>query len=326
MWVFAIATAVAEQQQWYQLYDAAIVHVRRREWKDAEDKLQEAVRVNPNSGRNVQQGRSRDDYFPEFYLGIVYLNTGRPDLALAEFGKARKRNLNVRDREFREIATYETDAQAQVTKRNAEASAAAAAAAKERAQRFANLMSRAEALYAQRDYAAADTTAREARDLGLDRQAPDQLIEKIAVARYIERIELALKRRDAPGARRELDAFAHAAPNAVPMELPERVAVLERELRRASFERDAMRAFYNGSYQQALSFLESGEKVAPLSARGTFYRACSLAAVFAAGGETNSRALADARRYFAEATKEAGDFERDRRYISPKILQLLRAQ
>src|SRR5262245_13602084 len=86
LWLLAFTPALAEQQQqqWYQIYYDARELVKKQQWRAAEEKLQEAIRLNPNSGRNVQQGRSRDDYFPEYYLGVVYLKTSRPDLAIAE--------------------------------------------------------------------------------------------------------------------------------------------------------------------------------------------------------------------------------------------------
>ena len=69
----------------------AITHAQRREWKPAEDKLLAAIKAGPKSGRGViRRFIDRDDYYPEFYLGVVYLNTGRVGAALVQFQLARK--------------------------------------------------------------------------------------------------------------------------------------------------------------------------------------------------------------------------------------------
>ena len=73
----------------------AITHVQQREWKPAEEKLLTAIGAGPPSGRGVvRRLRDREDYFPEFYLGIVYLNTNRVGAALAQFQLARKNDVN----------------------------------------------------------------------------------------------------------------------------------------------------------------------------------------------------------------------------------------
>jgi hypothetical protein len=85
-----------------------------------------------------------------------------------------------------------------------------------------------------------------------------------------------------------------------------------------------MRAFFGGSYQQALAALAEAEKLNALTARGYFYRACSLAAQAAATAKpAEDRRVADAKRSYAAASRARGEFQQDLRYISPKIRRLL---
>src|SRR5688572_26453700 len=78
----ALAADVAAQspRPWNDLYREARGHVQRQEWKPAEEKLLAAMKAGPPSGRGKIRGGlfNKDDYFPEFYLGVIMVNTGRP--------------------------------------------------------------------------------------------------------------------------------------------------------------------------------------------------------------------------------------------------------
>ena len=110
--VMFIGSALLAQGRWYELYDEAIKHVQNGEWALAEQKLNSAKKLGPAPGRNrLRYGMLRTDFFPDFYLGIVYLNTIRPKESLAAFAIARKQALNLESNEFREIVTLEARAQ-----------------------------------------------------------------------------------------------------------------------------------------------------------------------------------------------------------------------
>lgn len=105
------AAAAAQQQQWFELYDAAVVHVRQGEWQEAEAKLRQAQKLGPAPGRNVRRyGMMRGNYFPDFYLAVVFLNTGRPTDALRHFALARAQKISAQDREFQTIGDMEKQA------------------------------------------------------------------------------------------------------------------------------------------------------------------------------------------------------------------------
>src|SRR5687767_4098414 len=101
--LFALTPLTAQSNRdWQDLYREAIAHVAKRDWKPAEDKLLAAKKAGPPSGRGqIKRTFGRDsDYFPEFYLGVVYLNTGRFADAQVQFQIARTRKIDIGEREF----------------------------------------------------------------------------------------------------------------------------------------------------------------------------------------------------------------------------------
>lgn len=107
----ATAVTLVAQQNWYDFYDQAVEHVGRGEWEPAETKLQQAKKLGPAPGNRVlRYGMLRRPFFPDFYLGIVYLNTNRPTDALKAFALARAQKINPQDREFALLADMENTA------------------------------------------------------------------------------------------------------------------------------------------------------------------------------------------------------------------------
>jgi hypothetical protein len=126
--VLALAAAGRAQQQWFELYDQAIEHVRRAEWEQAEARLRLSQQQGPPPGRAVRRyGMFRPPFFPDFYLGVVCLNTQRPTEALRHFALARAQKINEGDAEFRALAEYESQARV-LEERLAKANAIAAPA------------------------------------------------------------------------------------------------------------------------------------------------------------------------------------------------------
>ena len=345
--VLAAATPSAQQPQWYELYDEAIQHIKAADWGQAEAKLLKARELGPPSGRSVlRYGSLRPPFFPEFYLGIVYQATGRPREATTQFALARKSKINDRDDEFNQIGIYEGMAKTALLNPptppatvkppvvpapvntpppvNTGPSVADAS-------QFAELLSNAKTQLGQRNFDAAQQSASTARDLavrvGLKADLPraDALLRDIEGAKYADRVEKALDQRDAAAARSALTVLTVAAPTYPADALRGRVELLERSLRSTDLYRNAMRAFFAGNYSQALSSLSEVEKLAPLTPRGQFYRACSFAALAAASpNPSQDPRLVDARRIYAAASAAAGDgLREDLRYVSPKIRQLL---
>jgi hypothetical protein len=320
-----VDVSAQRQRDWDDLYrDAkelisrAAVSNNEQEWKTAEALLDQAIKTGPPSGRGViKRVFGSDDYFPEFYLGLIYLYTGRPAAAQAQFQRARKNNINLREREFQRLPEYEASA-----KTAAEAAAASAGAEKRRAD-FKRLLGDAVRLAGQSRFDEAESAARQARQLDIDNAEVDKVLQNIGRARGGSRLQEALKRNPGlPELRKLLEEYRDSGFSLD--EVRRRIDALEAVERRNGAERAAMVAFYSGQYTQSLNALNEAEKALSLSPRGQFYRAVVLATQASRGKEINQGLLQRARQAWQQASQTPDAFKADLRYISPQILQLLR--
>jgi hypothetical protein len=308
---------------WDDLYREAIRHVRSQEWRLAEQKLLESRKTGPPSGRGViRRGLlGRDDYFPEFYLGVVYLNTGRAAQAIPQFQTARQRGLNPKEGEFRQIDEFEARANALV-----EAEKRNTPAAPDPREQFKTAFGNAQKLFAEGRLEEAEASARQARGLNVDNAAVDAFLAKLGASRVSQRLQQAL--RGNPGLAELRKLLAEYEGTGVPLdELKRRIAAAEAAEAtavRARGERTGMIEFYTGNYQKALGAIAEAEKSAPLSARGNFYRAVILASLATRGKTMNQGQLREARRFYSLAAQQPDAFKNDLRYVSPRILELLR--
>ena len=315
----AAPPAAQAKRAWEDLYREAIDLIAKQQWKKAEDTLQAAIKSGPPSGRGVIRrtfGRD-DDYFPEYYLGIVYLNTGRAPEAQIQFQVARKRGINLREKEFQQLPSLEERAATIV---DAEAKKRAANAP---GLRFKDLMGQAQRALADSRFEDAETAARQARGLNVDNAAADQLLQNITRTRANQRLQAQLKGSPSVAElRRMLTEFEGTGVSLD--EVRKRIDAGEAIERRNGQERTAMIAFFAGQYTQAVAALAEAEKAAALSPRGHFYRALTLASLATRGKVTNQNQLREARKAWTIANERADTFKADLRYISPQILQLLR--
>jgi hypothetical protein len=467
--VIALVVAIAAQSQWYALYDEAVKHIQAGEFQLAETKLQQAKKEGPSSGRNVlRYGSLRQPYFPDYYLGVVYVSTNRPQEALDAFAAARQANIDAKNNEFKLIGTFEGQARTALAnaKNNPPANTAkptgpvvpappdpgiaraaqlkefdsllatsrqrlekkdfdgaeqfansaralsdkqglgvgqradqmlkdiggtrqvgvieeainrkdpaaaraawnllnamaptyaepslrarierlerdatpvpvapnppvnAAANVAAAQQQFETVFNTARTQLGQRNYDAAEQSgtnaSRLAIKLGLGpayEQRADALVRDAGVGRRVLRVELAIKNRDVAAARKELSGISVIFPQFDARSLTSQVDRIETENNVATWQRDAMRAFFTGGYQESLSLVARIERTGIMQARTQFYRACSLAALAAtATNPAEDKRLAEAKRYYAEAAKTPEQFRDDLRYISPKVKQLL---
>jgi hypothetical protein len=121
--VVVLAASVAPatlgaQQTFYAAYEDALDALKQRDWAKAEQLLKLALQRNPRQGRRVLfYGTRREDYLPEFYLAIVYLNQQRAQEALDLFAKVEKAGLVAAgSREHPELQRLTIDARAIVDK------------------------------------------------------------------------------------------------------------------------------------------------------------------------------------------------------------------
>jgi hypothetical protein len=327
--VVVMMTTISAQRQrdWDDLYNDAKELVqkaassnREQDWKAAEAILLQAIKSGPASGRNVIRrsfGRTAD-YFPEFYLGLIYLYTNRPADAQIQFQIARKRDIDLNEREFQRLPEYEARAKDFVD------AAAKENAAALRQQQFKQALTDAQRLLMEGRFDEAEKAGRAARSLGVNHTAADTVLQNIEKARRVNRLQDILRRNPSLPELRKL--WTEYADSGVPgvEELRRRIDAGEAIERRNVAERAAMLAFYNGQYTQSVSALAEAEKASALSPRGQFYRAVVLATQATRGKEVNQALLQRARQAWQAANQSPDAFKADLRYISPQILRLLR--
>lgn len=316
-----VSALAQDERDWADNYRDAIGLVSKRQWKEAEELLLRAIKAGPASGRNViRRGVfGRDDYFPEFYLGIIYLYTNRATEAQAQFQAARKHGINIKEREFASLGDYEARARELSEVENKSRAAAA------RGEQFKRLMGEARKLLAASRHDEAESAARQARDLKVDDAAADALLQNIQRSRSASRLQEALKRNPSlPELRRLLAEYE--ATGAPLDELRNRIETAEIAERRNISERAAMVAFYTGNYAQAVNALNEAEKTLALTPRGQFYRAVTLATQATRGKAVNQGLLQRARQAWQAASQEPGVFQADLKYISPEIIRQLQGK
>jgi hypothetical protein len=321
--VMSAVLAAQGRDVWDDLYREAIRHVRAREWRLAEQKLIESKKTGPESGRGViRRGLlGRDDYFPEFYLGVVLLNTGRPALALPQFQTARQRGLNPKENEYRQIGEFEQQAAAMI-----EAEKRNTPAPPDPRDQFKAFLGQAQRAMNEGRLDDAEAAARQARALNVDNAAADAILTKLGSSRGATRLQQQL--RVNPGLPELRKLLAEYEGTGVSVEeVRKRIAAAEAAeaaAARLRNERTGMIEYYSGNYQKALGAILEAEKVAPLSARGNFYRAVILASLATRGKTTNQGQLREARRFYTQAAQQPDAFKADLRWVSPRIMELLR--
>jgi len=94
-----------QRTRWYDAYDLGTKAVQAKEWKNAETYLQQAKTAGPPQGRRVfYYGDTYRPFYPDYYLAIVYLNTNRQALAETAFADVQRRNLiDPKERQFNEL-------------------------------------------------------------------------------------------------------------------------------------------------------------------------------------------------------------------------------
>jgi hypothetical protein len=360
--VALIAPSAARAQNWYEVYDDAISDIDAGRWPEAERKLLQAIKSGVSSGDRVRRySNIYDHYFPEFFLGIVYLQTNRPKPALEQFQRARAAGIDkARNARFRQIATLEKQAQDRIVLAEAKPSPGPPPPSKPAPptpttvpavpaapvdplegvrKQFNGTLNEARAQFTQRNYARADQLARASRTLAeqnkmtAQRDEANGLISQVNDAASAPLAD-ALRRRDAAAARQEYGRLVAVLPGAAEP-FATRLEALEGETKAATttrnealaLQREAMMAFLNGNYGQTLNLLAAAEKLTPLDARGHFYRACSRAATsltVPAANAARARQLQDeARRSYRAAASDTAEFRRDLQWVSPGVRQLL---
>jgi tetratricopeptide (TPR) repeat protein len=323
--------STADARAWYQAYSDALRAIGGRNWQAAVDSLLAAKRVGPRPGRNLPSYGDNivEFYSPDYYLGVAYLNLGRFADAETAFQQARQAELIPP----KDQAAFDTQF---------------ARASFERL-----LATAAEQVQAGR-FEAARASVVQAKAFGIDNARASQMDDRVTQAETSAAEAAAVSRptptlTDAGSEQPVVNVLAPAAGtppgysrapprsaiNPAPIRLPgeeKKLPVTTAEggagtgtesagSRAASIERAAMAMFFSGDYGDAVAALTPLVNDPNRSAATAFYLACSNAALVLTG-QADRDALDRARTLFVQSGG-SGRVSEDRKYISPRILQLL---
>ena len=179
------------------------------------------------------------------------------------------------------------------------------------------LLTNARAQLAQRNFDGAKTSADSAKRLAIQgrldtqyEQRADAIVRDANTGRSVTTIETAIKNRDIGAGRKELITLGVINPQYDARPLAAGLDRIDNENKAAGWQRDAMRAFYTGGYQESLSLVAQIERTGILSARTQFYRACSLAALAATStNPAQDKRLADAKKLLRGGVENAGSVQ-----------------
>jgi len=308
-----LATPAAAQQRgadtrtWYQAYQDGRQQVQRGQWEAAIASLEAAKRNGPKPGRRIPfYGDVFDDFLPDYYLGIAYLNAGRAQDAVKAFSTVRDAKLIAqRDREYTEFIKQATVAEDR-----------ARAAAPTQVAQQPPLPQPSPQQQAQQPQPPAPVTQSAANNPpNLPVPTPDAAVSKAPTPAPPSPAQTPPIRPATTPAPGPAVVGKQPAPRPNPPDVPNASAGGLRS------EVDGLTAFFSGDYQRAANVL-SALAVSGASPRVEFYLACSRAALVLTGG-ADAASLTEARTRFAALN--ANQFAGDQRYISPRILELLRS-
>jgi hypothetical protein len=318
--ITAALPPVAEGPRWARAYIEGEDAYRTGDLTTAEARFDEALRLDSAQSTTKRlEGNAVGPYLPEFYLAQIYARTNRRARAEALRDKLIAANL--------------------IT--SAQVAQLAVLLPPEPAPRWSDAYGEGVAAYQTGDLATAEARFKEA--LTLDgtqsrRKAfPDRAIREYVPELYLAQIYARTNR--APDAQviqsrltaeglmtAEQAAALTALLPAAPAKEPQPPAAAA-PARATAAEREALRALLSGNYQAALRLSTRGASAANPSPRLLYYAAWGNAALgMLSGGARGQRMILLAQQQFARArAADPNGFAAESRYISPRLLQTLRA-
>jgi hypothetical protein len=323
------------QLRWYDAYNQGVRAVQNRDWAAAELLLLQAQASGTKPGPRVYAyGDSYLRFFPDYYLGIVYLNTGREREAETAFGRVRSQNLiGAKDPEY-----------AALQRQSGEAT-------------FNRAMKEAVELNAKGDFTAARNRAEEARLTNVDNGKATKLLQDITV-------QMAKATTSAPpppvtanpapvqppytqnpstiaGGQPPITVgnMPNASlPNQGVIQPPSTAVRNPQTPQNQTFKRqppvlppstatlrNGLLAYFSGDYRSAIPLLTSAADQPGASPRAELFLACAKVGLALTGGG-DAALLREARTAFQSANLQGTLSAADRRLISPRVLQQLEAQ
>jgi hypothetical protein len=320
------------QLRWYDAYQQAVAAVQRGDWVTAEGLLQQAQSSGTKPGRRVF---AYGDYYvqpfiPDYYLGLVYLNTKRDREAEAAF--ARVRSLNLIGPKDAEYAAFERQT---------------------RQATFNRAMNEGADLLRKGDLAQANNRAEEARATKIDDVRAGRLAFEIGVEMEKLKPKPADTTAQAPVQQSPpspvqtpagtvaggLPNTATVSPTAPKTNVPpppvgrvpprggappgnETFDTKGVIFPRPTALRDGLLAFFSGDYGGAIPLLTAAAGQPGANPRALVFLACAKAGLVLIGGG-DAEMLREARAAFQRADVQRTITAADRRFISPRVLQQL---
>lgn len=325
--------------RWYDAYAQATKAVQNRDWATAERLLLQAQASGTKPGPRVYTyGDSYIRYFPDYYLGIVYLNTGRDREAETAFGRVRSQNLiGAKDPEYASLQRQSNEAT------------------------FNRAMKEAVELTAKGDFTAARTRAEEARATNVDNGKAAKLLQDITVQTANAAqppppttttpapVQPPYTQTPPTNVANQPPVSVGSTPNAslpnqgvinprVTPVLPKASAVNKTPLNPTTGNtfggqgvivppsptafRNGLLAFFSGDYNAAIPLLTSAAGQSGANPRAAIFLACAKVGLVLTGG-ADAATLREARAAFQSADLRRNLSTADRRLISPRVLQQL---
>lgn len=311
----------ADTRTWYQAYQDGRQQVQRGDWQAAIASLEAAKRNGPKPGRRIPfYGDVYDDFLPDYFLGIAYLNAGRAQDAVKAFTAVNDAKLIAqRDREYAEFTRQLTAANDRVRAESQVAQVAQQSPPPQQQQQ-PQQTSQQQAPTPVPTAPVTQSAANNPPDVPV--RAPDAGATKDPAPPAQSPVQTApLRSAAAPTSRPAAAATpTPAAADKQPTPRPNPPAVANAATGGTRAEVEGLRAFFSGDYRRAANTL-AALAASGASPRVEFYLACSLAAL--ALTESAAPATLDEARARFRAVNGA-QLANDQRYVSPRIIAVLR--
>jgi hypothetical protein len=302
-----------DTRTWYQAYADGKRAFDQKNWQAAIDSLEAAKRARaPKPGRKIPfYGDVYDDYLPDYYLGMAYLNLRQFTQADQAFAAVRASGLiGPKDREYGEF-------QKQTTAVAAGLRESATVAQNNQATPTGNTPPAATNPPATTNpQAAVPNPGPVATNTSPANPPTQQAAPSTQPAVPLGNASATLPGQQPPSAVPTGPASRgrNSAGNST-ITPPIKGPVPPRA------EEDAIRAYLSGQYDQAAALLNSSVQGPGATPRTFFYLACSRTAL-AILGQGSSADVDGAKQLLARAGNPA-QFAEDRRYVSPRVLRML---
>jgi hypothetical protein len=301
-----------DTRAWYQAYSDGTRAFQQGRWQEAIDSLDAAKRAAgaPRPGRRVPSyGDAFVDFIPDYYLGVAYTNLKQYVQADRAFGAVRASGLiGPRDREYGEFQKQANLASAGVSR----ASTVAGVTTPPVPGNAGNALA-----------------ANQPSDIpnpAIQQTTPPANNASAAVQQPPPQTNNPLPNIGQPspagrGAPANTAGNAAIVPTPRPIRPPQKSPPIAPGAAAAANEQAAIGAYLSGQYDQVPALLGRNVTANAATPRAYFYLACSQTAL-AILGRADANAVTDALANLARAGNPA-QFAADRRYISPRVLQVL---